>query len=241
MNGINSNLSSMYSALEKLASGRRINRASDGPATLVISQQLQSQIASLTQEIENVSANIGKSETASATMTGLRDQLTEIRAMAVGAANGAVNSDEAQQAYAIAADSLTATFNATVRNASYNGKHLLDGSEGSLAEVAELVEMDLSSPEAAAATIERIDAAARDLDQAMVQVGAAQKNDLESRWKSLQITKQNLVAAESALTDTDYALEVSKYVGSLIRSQTAVALLSHSLMKAPSVVSLLNP
>ena len=57
---LSSNYLSLMSPLEKLASGLSINRASDGPAALVISEQLRTQIASLNQEIENTSAMIGK-------------------------------------------------------------------------------------------------------------------------------------------------------------------------------------
>ena len=60
LRGINGSRTSMFRSLERLSSGVRINHASDGPADLVISEQLRSQIASLNQEIENVSANINR-------------------------------------------------------------------------------------------------------------------------------------------------------------------------------------
>ncbi|RKX25221.1 MAG: hypothetical protein DRP45_06470 [Candidatus Zixiibacteriota bacterium] len=236
--GINSNLSSMFSAMEKLASGRSINSATDSPAGLIISQQLQSQIGSLNQEIDNLSSNISKYETVSSSLGELRAQISDLRSLAIGAANEGFNSESAQEAYATAADSLVSTFNRTVANASFNGSKTLDGSEGSLASISEITDVDLSDPEAAAAAIETIDAAAREIDAAAVDVGSTQKYELESRRASLQVTKENLTAAEASLSDTDYGVEMSNYVGSMIRSQAAIAMLSHSLMSGKSVVSL---
>jgi len=238
--GFNTNFSDMYNALERLATGKRINHARDDPAGLVISKQLQSQIASLNQEIDNLSANINKYQTVSSSVMGLRDNLTELRSLAVGAANSAFNSEDAQAAYVTAAESIVNTFNRTVANAHYNGTATLDGSEGALAAVTELTGIDLSSPEAAAASLERIDTAAGELDQIMMDLGATQKNELESRRQSLEVTRQNLTAAESAISDADYAVEMSMFTASLIKSHASLALMGHSLITNKSVFSLLS-
>jgi len=238
--GINQNLGDLSKALERLSSGRRINRASDSPATLVISEHLKSQIASLNQEIDNISNNIGKYETASSSVLQLREQLNDLRSMAVGAANSGGNSEDAQKAYQAAGDSLVRTYNSTVTSTTYNGAGLLDGSERSLADIEALENIDLSTPEAAAASIEAIDEASSKLDEALVDIGSAQKDDLEARRSSLQITRQNLIAAESSLADADYAQESVNYMSSLIRSQAAVSMLSHSFLNGSSVISLLN-
>jgi flagellin len=193
------NYNDVFSAMERLATGRSINRASDDPAGLVISEQLKSQISSLNREIENVANVINKYETVSASVTELRGGLTELRSLALGATNSAGNSEEAQEAYATAASALVNSYNRTIANAHYNGAATLDGSEGSLAEVAPLEGIDLSSPEAAAASIEAIDQAAKQLDGVTSNLGATQKYDLESKKQSLEVTRQNLTAAESTL------------------------------------------
>ena len=237
--GLDRNLNDMYRSLERLATGRRINRASDDPAGLVISKQLQTQIASLNREIENISANIHKYQTVSSSVIELRDDLTELRSLAVGAANGALNSDEAQAAYATAAESIVNTYNRTIANAHYNGSPTLDGSEGSLAHVTELTGIDLSSPQAAIASLERIDAASSELDQITVDLGATQKNDLERQRQSLEITRQNLTAAESAVGDIDYAMEYATYTASMIRTRASMALMSHVFLTRDSMLSFL--
>ncbi len=237
--GLDSNLNDLYTSLERLATGKKINHASDNPAGLVISKQLLSQIGSLNQEIDNLSANINKYQTVSSSVIELRDDLSELRSLAVGAANAGVNSEEAQAAYNTAAESIVNTYNNTVANAHYNGKATLDGSEGSLAAVSELVDIDLSSAEGAVAALEAIDAAASELDEITIDLGATQKNEFESQRQSLEITRQNLTAAESAVSDLDYASEMSIFTASMIRSQASLALMGHSMLTSQSVTSLL--
>ena len=237
--GLNRNLHDLYSSLERLATGKRINHAWDDPSGLVISKQLQSQIATLNQEIDNLTANINKYQTVSSSVMELRDDLTELRSLAVGAANSAMNSEETQEAYVTAAEGIVNSFNRTTANAHYNGAATLDGSDSSLAAVTELTGIDLSSPEAAAASLEKIDAAAMELDRITIELGSTQKNEFESRRQSLEVTRQNLTAAESAISDVDYAAEMSRFTASLIRSQVSLALMGHSLITRQSVTSLL--
>jgi len=235
---VNTSLSTMIRSMEKLSSGLRINRASDDPAGLVISEQLRSQIAGLNQEIENLSASINKYETATSTVSSLRSSLTEMRTLAVAAANEGFLSDNAREAYAASAESLVVSFNDTVQNAEYNGAKLVDGSEGALAEVAEVSGIDLSTAEAAAQSIEVLDQAVSELDTVQVDLAATQKNDLESRRATLEITRENLTAAESQVRDTDYALEVSNFLGSMIRTQASLAMLTYSAISGASILSL---
>ena len=237
---INQSYSNMCLSLEKLSSGLRINSAADGPAQLVISEQLRSQIASLNQQIENTSSLVYKYQTASANLGGFRSQLTELRTLAVGAANGGFNSEEAQQAYAMAAESMVTYYNETVATASYNGATLFDGGEGSVGELAALSGIDLSSPEAAQASIEAIDAAAAEVDALQVDVGSTQRYELETELASLRVTSQNLQAAESSIRDTDYVTEFTNFLAQQIKFNAGLALLSYSMLSSDSVLNLLK-
>ncbi len=237
---LSSNYLSLMSPLEKLASGLSINRASDGPAALVISEQLRSQIASLNQEIENTSAMIGKYETASSYVGELRSKLTELRSLAIGAANEGGNSESAQAAYASTAAYIVSSYNRVLETAEYNGMNLLDGSEGSLADVSRLEGIDLSSAESAEESIAVIDAAISELDNVQIDLGATQKNELEAHRATLQVTVENLQAAESVLRDTDYAQVYSTFIGEMIKLQASAALFAHSHISANTVLGLLG-
>ena len=237
---VNQGMLSLYRSMERLSSGLAINRASDDPAGLIISETLRSRIASLNQEIKNVSSSINKYQTVSSTVSTLRSHLTELRSLAVGAANDAGNDETSQQAYVASAEHLVATFNNTVEQAEYNDKKTLDGSEGSLAHVSELSGIDLSTPAAAAESIEKIDAAVKEIDNIQIDLGATQKNELESRLASLSVTRENLVAAESQIRDTDYAQEYANFVSNMIRTRASLAILAHSSILGSGIVDLLS-
>jgi flagellin len=237
---LNSSLRDLFRSAERLSSGLRINRASDDPAGLVISEQLRSRIASLNQEVENISAGINKYKTVSASVGELRSRLTELRSLAVAASNEAVNSEEAQAVYQNAAQDIMASYNFTVQNAEYNGSNTLDGSEGSLAAVDELTGIDLSSAEAAQISIGRIDEAIHELDEIQVELGSTQRHDLESRRLSLEIERENLIAAESQVRDADFGMEYVNLVAGMIRTRAAIAMVAHTALTGASIVNLFD-
>ncbi|MCK4462500.1 MAG: hypothetical protein KAW46_11890 [candidate division Zixibacteria bacterium] len=234
------NYAKLSRVMARLSSGMKINSASDDPAGLVISERLRSQIGSLNQEIENTTHLINKYETGSSTVMEMRSQLTELRNLAVSAANEGFNNDTFQTALNQAAAGVVENFNRTADSAVYNGTNLLDGSEGSLANVSKLENIDLSSAEAAEASLAVIDEAIAELDSVQIDLDATQKNELESRRSSLQITAQNLQAAESLQRDTDYAVEIANMVREMIQLDASIALLSHTNIGANSVLKLLS-
>lgn len=227
-------------SLERLSTGMKINRASDNPAGLVISEQLRSRIASLNQEIENTSALINKYETASSTVMEARSLLTEVRTLAVGAANSGGNDEASQAAWATTADHVVNQYNRVIETASFNGQEMFGDSEQAVAEISQLSGIDLSSAEAAEASIAKIDEAMAELDSVQGEIGATQKYGLEAQRESLEITSQNLQAAESVLRDTDYAKEFSKFVSGSIQLRASVAMMSHSFMTAKNTLKLLE-
>ena len=235
---INLAYSGFMRSMERLSSGLRINRASDDPSGLVISEQLRTQIASLNQEIQNTSALITKYQAGSSTVSEMRSRLTELRTMAVGAANEGGNDEYTQAAYATTANYIVNDYNRTLTTADYNGSNLLDGSEGSLADIEALEEIDLSTAESAQASIAVIDEAIAELDQVQTNLGATQKNELESRRSSLEVTAQNLTAAESLIRDTDFALVYSNMVGESIRLQASLAMMAHLNVTSTGVLRL---
>ncbi|MEE8575771.1 MAG: flagellin, partial [candidate division Zixibacteria bacterium] len=151
------------------------------------------------------------------------------------------NDSATQAAYDTAAQSLVSVYNDTIENAQYNGSQTLDGSEGALADIDDLTGVDLTTAEAANASIDLIDAAIRELDQASVEVGATQKNELEAQKASLEVQHQNLSAAESQVRDADIGETVSLYVSSMIRNQIGLSLMAHAAMQSQSMAKLLIP
>ncbi len=73
--------------LERLSTGLRINRASDDPSGLVISEQLRSQVASLRQAVDNASNAKNMINTAEAALNEVNSLLISIRESAIFALN----------------------------------------------------------------------------------------------------------------------------------------------------------
>lgn len=240
LRSINVSYRSLLKTMEKLSSGRRINRASDDPAGLVISEQMRAQIASLNQQIENTSLTIRKYNTADATINQLYSILHGLRSMAVAAADDSSGDAAAREAYQAAAERAVANYNAIIQTASFNDAHLLDGSEGSLTQISSLGTFDLSSPESATQSILQIEQALSELNRAHVEIGSTQKYDLEARRSNLEVTVQNLTAAESQIADTDYALTVVEMIREEIKLKAGVAMLAHANLTRQSVLSLMR-
>jgi len=231
---------SMFKTMNKLSSGLRINSASDGPAALVISERMRSQIASLNQEIENTSIAINKYQTTDSALQDLRGNLNEIRTLAVAASNTGVNDAAMQEAYQREADDLVQSYNRIVETSSFGNQKLLDGSSGAPANVPKLDKFDLSTAEAAGNSIAAIDDAVTRLDQNIADIGATQKNSLESHLSNLRIEAQNLTAAESQIRNTDYAAEFASLIRDQLLVSSAVSLLSHSALTPRLVLNLLS-
>jgi flagellin len=237
---IGKSYSGLNKAMEKLTSGLRINRASDDPAGLVISENLRSKIGSLNQEIENTTLSIRKYETADANIGELRSTLNELRAEAIGAANSGYNSEAMTDAYQATASNMTSTYNHIVDTASFNGSKVFGSGENSIADVSKLENIDFSTPEKIQESISQIDNALSELDTAQGQNGAYQKYNLESHRSNLEVTVQNLKASESMIRDTDYLAEISNLLKNKITLNAGMALLAHSNITRTSVLKLME-
>jgi flagellin len=82
----------------------------------------------------------------------------------------------------------------------------------------------VTSADAAAAFIETVDAALKDINNRKAEIGALQ-NRLESAANSLVTTIENQSAARSTIMDADIAEESSNYTKAQILQQTSAALL----------------
>ena len=82
---------------ERLASGYRVNRASDDAAGLSISEKMRSQIRGLTRASENVEDAINYVHVADGALSQVDDMLQRMRELAVQASNVAVNTEEDRQ------------------------------------------------------------------------------------------------------------------------------------------------
>jgi flagellin len=231
---------SISRTMQRPSSGLEINQASEGPAELVISEQMRSQIGSLTQQIKNLESNINRNNAADSAIAELRDKLSEIRSVAVAAANTAAATPEAGKAQQLQTEDLVATFNEQLANAEYAGQKLLGGSSSSLYRISPLGKLDVATPDMAAETLEKIDEAGLALNAAQEAVGAQSKNYYQSTVRSLQVASKNLTASESQVRDSDYGLEQAVLLKQLLQQQSGLAALSQGNLTSDAVFKLLN-
>ncbi len=117
-------------SLEKLASGMRINRAADGPASLIISEQMRSQIAGLNQAVDNSETAVGMVQTTEAALSEVTNLLTGMRQLAIHAANEGANDVNMLEADQLELENALDTVDRITKNAQFGVKKLLDGSTG---------------------------------------------------------------------------------------------------------------
>jgi flagellin-like hook-associated protein FlgL len=87
LNKLRANDMAQQKSLERLSSGLRINKASDDPSGLVVSEKLRGQITSLNQAMRNTQNNINMINTAEAALSEIGDILVDIRSSVVFALN----------------------------------------------------------------------------------------------------------------------------------------------------------
>ena len=113
-------------AMERLASGKRINFAKDDAAGLAVSSRLESQVKGVTQGIRNLSDATSVLQVAEGGMASIETNLQRIRELAVQAANGSY-SDADRSSMNNEATQLLADIDRVTGTTSFGGQSLLDG------------------------------------------------------------------------------------------------------------------
>ncbi len=127
---LQANQTAMARTLERLSSGLKINRAAEGPASLVISEQMRAQIAGMNQAIDNSETAVSLIQTTEANLSEINNLLVGIRQLAIHASNEAVNDEVMLAADQQEIDNALATIDRISDQAQFGQKKLLDGSRG---------------------------------------------------------------------------------------------------------------
>jgi len=127
---LQANQARLAKTLERLSSGLKINRAAEGPAALVISEQMRAQIAGLNQAIDNSETAVSMVQTTEANMSEISNLLTSMRQLAIHAANEGVNDEVMLEADQKEIENALMTIDRIASQAQFGNKRLLDGSRG---------------------------------------------------------------------------------------------------------------
>ena len=117
-------------SLEKLSSGLSINRAGDAPASLVASEQMRSQIASLEQAVRNSETSVSMVQTAEGALTEVNNLLVGMRQLSIHAANEGANDSVMLEADQLEITGMVSAIDRIAQTTSFGNRKLLDGSNG---------------------------------------------------------------------------------------------------------------
>jgi len=253
------NQSALSKNLEKLSSGYKINRAGDDAAGLAISEAMRSQINALNQASSNAEDAVGLIQTAEGALTEVHAMLQRMTTLAEQSANGTYNSvarGNIQSEYTQLKEEITRISSSTNFNEIYplNAKGNMTFQIGpSKAETIKVATKDIAGDvvkdamglklsdqtQSRDVALANIKTAINNLSAYRAELGAAQ-NRLEHTIKNLDVTSENITAAESRIRDTDMADEITAFTKNNILLQAAQSMLAQSNAAPQGVLSLLQ-
>jgi flagellin len=119
------------------------------------------------------------------------------------------------------------------------GLGLVAGTYGGSEDGQFLADIDISTVEGAEAAITALDNAIATVSAQRADLGAIQ-NRLESTVGNLTITSENLTAANSRITDADFAVETAELSRSQVLQQAGISILAQANASSQQVLSLLQ-
>jgi flagellin len=126
---LNINTEGLQKSLERLSSGKRINRAADDAAGLAISQKMEAQIKGLRQASRNSLDGVSLIQTAEGALGEVHSMLQRMRELSVQGANGIYEKDDLG-AIANEMRELTEQIDKIGKETQFNGINLLNGTAG---------------------------------------------------------------------------------------------------------------
>jgi flagellin len=253
---------SMNSSLEKLSSGKKINRAADDASGLAISEKMTAQINGLDQAAQNSQNGISLIQTAEGALNETTSILQRMRTLAIASRNDTnTNSDRSETQKEVT--QLLAEVQRIATDTEFNTKKLVNGSASATALIFQIganagqtisvkianmqtsagalgvAAVSLSSGAKAAQAISTISKALSRVASTRADLGAVQ-NRLTHTVNNLQVASENLSSARSNLQDTDMAKEMANYSKQQVLIQSGTAMLAQANQSSQSVLKLLQ-
>ncbi len=258
---------SLGRSVERLSSGLRINSAKDDAAGMAISMKLSAHIRGINQAVRNAQDGISVVQTAEGGMNEIHNILTRMRELSTQAATGTLSTSD-RTALQTEFSDLKTEITRISDTTEFNGLKLLDGtlsangvslqvginntandrisvSGGSLRDInssalglsATVSSIDTASN--AQSMLALVDSAIGTVSTRRGNLGAAQ-NRLGSTIANLEITAENLSAANSRIKDADFATETANLTKSQIILQAGVAVLAQANVMPQYALQLLG-
>ena len=254
------NTNQLSRSVERLSSGLRITRAADDAAGLGLSESLRAQIRSINQATRNASDGISLTQIADGAAATIGSLLARLRELSSQAASGTVGNTERSyidQEFV----ALRSEIDRIAQVTEFNGQALTSGSSisfsiaiGFRSGTGNTLQLDLndittaslglstvnvSTSGNASSALANIDNAISAIATARAEYGSIQ-NRFEATIANLQVTGENLTAAESRIRDADIAYETSVFTKNQILVQTGISVLAQANTLPQQALALLQ-
>ena len=251
---------SLGRSVERLSSGLRITRAADDAAGLGLSETLRAHIRSINQAVRNSSDGISLTQIAdgaAATVGNLLGRLRELASQSSSGTVGATERSYIDQEFL----ALRSEIDRIAQVTEFNGQALTSGSSisfsiqvGFKSGSGNTLSMDLnqltisalgissvnvSSAANAQSALSNIDSAISSVATARAEYGSLQ-NRFEATIANLEVSSENLTAAESRIRDADIAYETSQFTKNQVLVQAGIAVLAQANTLPQQALALLQ-
>ncbi len=249
--------------LAKMSSGTRITRASDDAAGLAISEKLKARIKSNAQANRNANDGISMVQTAEGGLDEISNMLTRLRELSIQSASDTVGNTE-RNFTNMEYQNLKSEIERIAQVTEFNGTKLLSG-EGPMLDFQigvnndafqdrisydtsrqnakldslGLTDITVANKEGAQTALMTIDSAIEKVSGQRASLGAIQ-NRLISTSNNLQITNENLSAANSRIRDVDYAEVAAMNAKNNILNQAGTSVLGQANAQGQNALRLLS-
>jgi flagellin len=260
---LSTNNKETQNTLAKLSSGTRITKASDDAAGLAISEKLKARIKSTDQANRNTNDGISMVQTAEGGLDEVSSILTRLRELSVQSASDTVGDTErgfTNMEY----QNLKQEVERIAQVTEFNGIKLLSGEgekldfqigvnneefqdrisyntaqQNARLDALGITDLTVDSKEGAQGALEVIDSAIEKVSGQRASLGAIQ-NRMISTSNNLQVTKENLSAANSRIRDVDYAQASAANARNNILNQAGTAVLGQANQQGQNALRLIG-
>ena len=254
---------SAESTLSKMSSGSRITKAADDAAGLAISEKLEATVRSNQQANRNANDGIWMVQTAEGGLDEISNMLTRLRELSIQAASDTVGDTE-RSFTDMEYQNLKQEIERISQVTEFNGTKLLAGQGDKLDfqigvnnddfqdrisyDVANtnasidslgISDITVSNKDGAQTALATIDKAIETVSGQRAGLGAIQ-NRLISTSNNLQITNENLSAANSRIRDVDYAQVSAENAKNNILSQAGTSVLAQANAQGQNALRLIG-
>jgi flagellin len=228
----------LQTTLERLSTGKQVNRAKDDPSGMIAINQHEVEIYSLNKEYDAITMNESYLGAKEGGLSVISDMLIDLESLIVESANTGGLSDEEIEANAQQAQSIINGIDTIAQTTTFRGDSVLQEYTSAfidedLGNIAQLLRED---PEKAQEVAER----ARDKISTTRGAIGNELNEIESRKNVIGETLTNLNASLSSIQDTDYAKETARLVRAQILESATITAIEISRESARQVLGLLE-